>query len=157
MKPSPSASATSPHPHYKTAARRHAGFTLLELLVVLAILALMGGLVGPAVMNQLGGAKTKSAKLQVTDLERAAKTFKLDVGRYPSAAEGLQALATRPSTAPGWNGPYLEKNVVPKDPWGNDYLYENPSRHGGEIDIYSLGADRAPGGEKENADVGNWQ
>jgi general secretion pathway protein G len=142
-------------PRYRFAFRRHSGFTLLELLVVLTILVLLGGLVGPAVMNQLGGAKSKTAAVQVKDLESAAKMFKLDVGRYPSTAEGLGALVTRPGTATGWNGPYLDKGL-PKDPWGNDYFFESPGRHG-DIDIYSLGADKAPGGEKENADVGNWQ
>ncbi|MDR1662530.1 MAG: type II secretion system major pseudopilin GspG [Azoarcus sp.] len=134
---------------------RRAGFTLLELLVVLAILALLGGLVGPKVMNQLSGAKTKTAGVQIKGLENAAQMFKLDVGRYPSTAEGLGALAVRPATATGWNGPYLEKNALPKDPWGNDYLYESPGRHG-DIDIYTLGKDKSPGGEGENADVGNW-
>ncbi|MDR3212722.1 MAG: type II secretion system major pseudopilin GspG [Azoarcus sp.] len=134
---------------------RQAGFTLIELLVVLTILALLGGIVGPKVMNQLGGAKSKTASVQVKDLENAVKMFKIDVGRYPNAAEGLTALVARPSAAPGWNGPYLDKNKVPKDPWGNDYFYQVPGRNA-EIDIYSLGADKAPGGEGENADVGNW-
>ncbi|MDR1228082.1 MAG: type II secretion system major pseudopilin GspG [Azoarcus sp.] len=144
--------SASPH---ESLACRHAGFTLLELLVVLAILALLGGLVGPKVMSQLGGAKTKTASVQIKDLENAAQMFKLDVGRYPGAAEGLGALVARPAAAPGWNGPYLEKNNVPKDPWGRDYLYEAPGRHG-DIDIYSLGKDGSPGGDGENADVGNW-
>ncbi|MDR1854827.1 MAG: type II secretion system major pseudopilin GspG [Azoarcus sp.] len=134
---------------------RHAGFTLLELLVVLAILALLGGLVGPRIMGALGGAKTKTATVQAKNLENAVKTFYLDVGRYPTAAEGLTALTARPATAPGWNGPYLEKNAVPQDPWGRDFIYQIPGQHG-DVDIYSLGADGQPGGEGENADVGNW-
>ncbi|MDD2987851.1 MAG: type II secretion system major pseudopilin GspG [Zoogloea sp.] len=132
------------------------GFTLVELLVVLAILGLLAGLVGPKVLSQLGGAKSKTAGVQVKELEAAAEVFKLNVGRYPTSAEGLGALIAKPATAPGWDGPYLKKGELPKDPWGFDYKYESPGKHG-DIDIYTLGADNAVGGEKENADVGNWQ
>ena len=132
------------------------GFTLIELLVVLAILGLLAGLVGPRVLNQLGGAKSKTVAVQIRDLEQAADLFRLDVGRFPSAQEGLDALMTRPSSANGWNGPYLRGNALPLDPWGNPYRYAAPGRHG-DIDIYSYGSDNAPGGSGEAADVGNWQ
>lgn len=139
-----------------TSSRRQlAGFTLVELLVVLAILGLLAGLVGPRVLGQLGGAKTKTVAVQIKDLEQAAELFKLDVGRFPAQGEGLDALVSRPASAPGWNGPYLKKGGVPKDPWGNAYHYEAPGKRG-DIDIYSLGADNAPGGDGENSDVGNW-
>ncbi|MDR2690195.1 MAG: type II secretion system major pseudopilin GspG [Azoarcus sp.] len=140
---------------FRFIARRALGFTLVEILVVIAIIGLLASLVGPKVMGQLGGAKTKATALQVKDLEQAAELFKLDVGRFPSSAEGLDALVNRPATATGWNGPYLRRGL-PKDPWGNAYLYENPGKHG-EIDIYSLGQDKAAGGEGESTDVGNWQ
>jgi general secretion pathway protein G len=137
--------------------RRRAGFTLIEVLVVLAILGLLAGLVGPRVMNSLGGARTRTAELQIKDIEAATDMFKIDTGRYPNAAEGLNALVTRPSGLAGWNGPYLKDNAIPKDPWGNDYIYEIPSRHGGSFDLYSLGADKASGGDGENTDVHNWK
>jgi len=129
------------------------GFTLIELLVVLAILTMLAGLVGPKVLNQLGGAKSKTASVQIADLDKALELFKLDVGRYPSAQEGLEALITKPGNAAGWNGPYL-KGGVPADPWGNPYRFANPGPNGG-IEILSLGADNAPGGEGENADMRN--
>ena len=135
--------------------RRLAGFTLVELLVVLAILGLLASLVGPAVLNQLGGAKSKTAQVQIRDLEQAAELFKLDVGRFPGNEEGLNALVQRPAGVNAWNGPYLRAGL-PKDPWGRDYLYRNPGQYA-TIDIYSLGADGAPGGEGEHADIGNWQ
>lgn len=138
-----------------TNARRARGFTLIELLVVLAILGLLAGLVGPRVLSQLGGAKTKTAAVQIRDLEQAAELFKLDVGRFPTSQEGLEALVAAPPAATGWNGPYLRKGL-PDDPWGNPYHYESPGRNG-DVDIYSLGADNSPGGEGENADIGNWQ
>ncbi|MDY0046320.1 MAG: type II secretion system major pseudopilin GspG [Thauera propionica] len=134
---------------------RRAGFTLVELLVVLAILGLLAGLVGPRVLGQLGGAKTKTTAVQIKDLEQAAELFKLDVGRFPNQGEGLEALVAKPASAPGWNGPYLKKGGLPKDPWGNPFRYDVPGKRG-DIDIYSFGADNAPGGDGENADVGNW-
>lgn len=134
--------------------RRSIGFTLVELLVVLAILGLLAGLVGPRVLSQLDGAKSKTAVVQIKDLEQAVELFKLDVGRFPTSAEGLEALVTNPGVN-GWNGPYLRRGL-PDDPWGHAFRYESPGRNG-DIDIYSYGADNAPGGSGENADLGNWQ
>ena len=133
--------------------RKAQGFTLIELLVVLVILTLLAGLVGPRVLDQLGGAKSKTARIQITELEQSLDLFKLDVGRYPSDAEGLRALAERPATAQGWNGPYVKKGLPP-DPWGAAYMYKNPGRNGGP-DVFSLGADAKPGGEGESSDVYN--
>ena len=134
---------------------RMKGFTLVEILVVLAILGLLAGLVGPQVIGRFADSKPKAAKLQIRDIESAAEMFKLDVGRFPTSEEGLNALVNKPATSVGWNGPYLKKGV-PNDPWGNPYHYDNPGKHG-EIDIYSFGADNAPGGEGDKADIGNWQ
>lgn len=133
--------------------RRNRGFTLIELLVVLAILTLLASLVGPKVLGQLGGAKSKTAALQIADLEKSLEIFKLDVGRFPTTKEGLDALATRPASLPGWNGPYL-KGGVPQDPWGKPYILSSPSENG-SIEILSLGADGIPGGDGENADIRN--
>lgn len=140
------------HPPRAVRRIRRAGFTLIELLVVLAILALLAGLVGPRVLNQLGGAKSKTALVQIADLDKAMELFKLDVGRYPSTEEGLQALSAKPaSVASGWNGPYL-KGGVPADPWGRPYVYR---LDGSALLIQSLGADGTPGGDGENADLRN--
>ena len=136
-----------------SAGKSSRGFTLIELLVVLAILTLLAGLVGPRVLNQLGGAKSKTAGVQIADLDKSLELFKLDVGRYPTTEEGLDALVKRPGSVNGWAGPYL-KGGVPTDPWGRPYRYANPGPNGG-IEILSLGADGAPGGEGENADVRN--
>ncbi|MDG4549506.1 MAG: type II secretion system major pseudopilin GspG [Candidatus Contendobacter sp.] len=140
----------------QTHKRRPRGFTLIELLVVLVILGLLAGLVGPQVIRYLGGANTKAAKLQIEDFSTALDAFRLDMGRYPNSAEGLAALVVQPSGAARWNGPYLRKNTIPKDPWGNDYQYRAPGQHGGAFDLYSLGADNAEGGEGENQDVVSW-
>ena len=128
------------------------GFTLLELMVVLAILALLGGLVGPKVLDYLGKAKSRTAIVQIAELEKTLDNFKLDVGRYPSTEEGLDALVKRPASVNLWSGPYIKE--VPKDPWNNPYKYAN-SGAGGGIEIVSLGADGVAGGEGENADIRN--
>ena len=131
------------------------GFTLMELLVVLAILGLLMSLVGPQVLNQLGGAKTKTALIQIKDLEQALEMYKLDVGRFPSSDQGLDALVKNPGGASGWNGPYLKADV-PMDPWKREYIYKYPGDRG-ELDIFTLGQNGTPGGEGEDSDVGNWQ
>ena len=134
--------------------RRQAGFTLMELLVVLAILGLLASLVGPQVLNQLGGAKSKTAGIQIKDLEQAAEMFNLDVGRYPSSDEGLNALVDKPAGVTGWNGPYLKS--VPLDPWNREYQYKYPGERS-DVDIFTLGKNGSPGGDGEDADIGNWQ
>ena len=137
--------------------RLSSGFTLIELLVVLLILGMIAGIAGPQIMNYLGESKSKAAKLQITEFESTLDLYKLDVGRYPDAQEGLQALIQAPASASDrWHGPYLKKRVVPKDPWNNDYVYIAPGRHG-PFDVISLGADGREGGESENKDVANWE
>ena len=138
---------------FSSTKRRSSGFTLIELLVVLAILTMLAGLVGPRVLSLLGGAKSKTAAVQIADLEKSLELFKLDVGRFPTTAEGLDALVNRPASANGWNGPYL-KGAVPTDPWGKPYTLTSPTTNGG-VDIVSLGGDGLPGGEGENADIHN--
>jgi general secretion pathway protein G len=136
--------------------RRVHGFTLIELLVVLVILGLLAGLVGPRVINYLGGAKADSARLQIEEFGAALDLYKLETGRYPTTQEGLQALVQPPPGVTGWNGPYLKKKAVPKDPWGNDYRYASPSPHG-EYEIRSLGADGKEGGDGDNRDINSWE
>ena len=131
-----------------------AGFTLLELLVVLAILALLAGLVGPRVLDQLGGARSDTAKVQIKNIEAGLDLYRLDVGRYPTQDEGLKALTERPSTVTRWRGPYLKSAEGLVDPWGNPYRYRVPGRKG-QYDIYTLGGDNAEGGDGENRDVFN--
>lgn len=129
------------------------GFTLIEILVIVAILALLASLVGPQVMGVLGGQKSKTALVQIAEIEKALDVFKLEVGRYPTSSEGLQALVTRPGGVAIWNGPYL-RGGVPSDPWGKPYVYSNPGPNGG-VQIMSYGGDGAPGGDGENADISN--
>jgi general secretion pathway protein G len=135
--------------------RRNAGFTLIELMIVLFILGLLAALVAPRLMGWVGKAKQKSALAQIQLLATALDLFHLDVGHYPTDEEGLKALRENPGNLPGWGGPYLDKDV-PKDPWARDYHYKCPGEHG-PYDLYSLGADGAPGGEGENHDVTNWK
>jgi general secretion pathway protein G len=135
---------------------RSKGFTLLELLVVLVILGLLASLVGPQVLKQLGSSKTKTAALQIAELSAALDLYRLEVGRYPKSSEGLKALIEKPSEAPNWNGPYLTKKVVRKDPWGFDYHFVSPGEHS-EFDLFSLGSDNQEGGEGEKQDVLSWE
>ncbi len=135
--------------------RREAGFTLLELLVVLAILGLLAAIVAPQVLKYLSQGKTQTARVQIQNVVAALELYKLDVGHYPTQAEGLNALVTAPPSEPGWNGPYLRKESALKDPWGEIYIYKIPGQHG-EFDVYSLGSDKAEGGTGEAQDVGSW-
>lgn len=128
------------------------GFTLIELLVVLVILGLLAGLVGPKVVSYLGRGKSDTTKLQIEQLAAAMDLYLLDVGRYPTADEGIEALLQNNSGAKNWRGPYLRKDELPVDPWGNQFHYE-PPENGGNLVIYSLGADNAEGGDGDNADI----
>lgn len=143
--------------HQNRRTRSFRGFTLIELLVVLLILGLIAGLAGPQVMNYLGESKAKAAKLQIEEFGSSLDLYKLDMGRYPDGQEGLQALVQAPvgQGAERWRGPYLRKKSVPKDPWGTDYQYAAPGRHG-HYDIISFGADGREGGEGDNKDVVSW-
>jgi general secretion pathway protein G len=135
--------------------RREAGFTLLEMLVVLAIMGLLAAIVAPQVLKYLGSSRTQTAKVQIQNITAALELYRLDVGRYPSNEEGLPSLVAAPNSAVGWNGPYLQKPTALTDPWGQPYLYRNPGQHG-EVDVYTLGSDKAEGGTGEARDVGNW-
>ena len=135
------------------------GFTLIELMVVIVILSLLAVLVGPKIIGRVDDAKIGDAKTQIGHLETALKLYKLDSGNYPSTEQGLQALVSKPTVgkiptnykAEG----YLEKKDVPKDPWGNDYVYLSPGEHG-DYDLYTFGADGVRGGEGKNADIESW-
>jgi general secretion pathway protein G len=134
------------------------GFTLIEVLVVVAILGILAAIVVPRIMDRPDEAKRVAAKADIGAIVQALKLYRLDNGFYPSTDQGLGALVQRPATQPvpsNWKqGGYLER--VPKDPWGGDYQYLSPGVHG-EIDVFSLGADHASGGEGNGADIGNWQ
>jgi general secretion pathway protein G len=129
-----------------------AGYSLVEMLVALAILALIAGIAGPKAISFLSRSKTKTAELQIQELGTALELYYLDTGRYPSEADGLQALVTAPSSENLWNGPYLENAGSLVDPWERPYLYRSPGTNG-EYDIYSLGRDGAKGGSGEDRDL----
>jgi general secretion pathway protein G len=135
--------------------KRHYGFTLLELLVVMVIIGLLVGYVGPRYFAQIGKSETKAARAQIDALEKALDQYRLDTGHYPTSEQGLVALNTRPSNEARWDGPYLKKEV-PMDPWGKPYIYRQPGEHG-EFDLFSYGKDGQPGGGGDAADVMNWQ
>lgn len=135
-------------------ARRMHAFTLLELLVVVAIIGLLAGYVGPKFFGQLGKAEVKAARAQIDALEKALDQYRLDVGRYPSTEQGLNALMVQPGGVTRWSGPYLKKGLPP-DPWGNPYVYKSPGDHG-DFDLLSYGKDGAQGGSGEAADITNW-
>lgn len=135
-------------------AARQSGFTLLELLVVMVIIGLLAGYVGPKYFAQIGKSEIKATRAQIDALEKALDQYRLDTGHYPSTEQGLAALTAKPDNDARWDGPYLKKNV-PDDPWGHPYQYKSPGEHG-EYDLYSLGKDGQPGGSNEMADIVSW-
>jgi general secretion pathway protein G len=137
------------------ARRRQAGFTLIEIMVVMVIIGLLMALVGPNLIGRSEKAKVQAAAMQIERLGTVLDTFRLDVGRYPTTQEGLAVLVQRPMGVERWDGPYLNKGV-PKDPWDRPYLYRSPGEAGRPYDLYSLGADGAPGGTDNNRDVTSW-
>jgi general secretion pathway protein G len=134
--------------------RKQGGFTLLELLVVMVIIGLLVGYVGPKYFAQIGKAETKTAKSQIDALGKALDQYRLDTGHYPSTEQGLNALVTKPANENKWDGPYLTK-ALPADPWSRPYLYKSPGEHG-DYDLFSYGKDGQPGGSSDAADVVNW-
>lgn len=134
--------------------RSNAGFTLLELLVVMVIIGLLAGYVGPKYFQQIGKSEVKTAKAQIAALEQSLDQFRIDVGHYPTTEQGLNALMTNTDNDTHWSGPYLKKGV-PNDPWGKPYQYRTPGQHG-EYDLFSLGKDGQVGGTDEAQDITSW-
>ena len=131
------------------------GFTLIELLIVVVILGLLASLVAPRFFGHEKKAKQKTAKVQISLLETALDSYRLEIGRYPTAEQGLAALYRKPQGVDKWDGPYIKKNI-PRDPWGNTYVYHSPGSHS-DFSIISFGADGRPGGEGVNQDITNWK
>lgn len=132
------------------------GYTLIEMLVVLTIISLIVGLVGPRVLNYLSESRVKTAKLQIENFSSALDLFYMDAGRYPTTSEGLGALVQRPADVEVWNGPYVKNARIPPDPWGNNYQYRSPVDHVPPYQIISLGSDGREGGTGTAADVSNF-
>jgi general secretion pathway protein G len=130
------------------------GFTLLELLVVMVIIGLLAGYVGPKYFSQVGKSEVKTAKAQIDALEKALDQYRLDAGHYPTTEQGLAALTAKPAEEARWDGPYLKK-AAPNDPWGKPYQYRQPGEHG-EVDLHSFGRDGQPGGTGDGEDIVNW-
>jgi len=132
------------------------GFTLLELLVVIVIIGLLAAFVAPKYFGQIGRSRIQIARAQIESLDKALDQYRIDTGHYPSTEAGLVALTVAPANEPMWHGSYLKKGV-PLDPWGHPYSYKQPGDNGREFDIISFGADGAPNGAGEDADITNWQ
>jgi general secretion pathway protein G len=131
---------------------RRRGFTLLELLVVLLIIALLAGYVGPKLFGEVGKARSKTAASQMKGIESALDRYRLDTGHYPSTEAGLPALMSNVGNSPGWDGPYMS-SAIPNDPWGKPYIYRSPGEGGKDYDLMTYGADGKPGGSGEDADI----
>lgn len=134
--------------------RQCAGFTLLELLVVMVIIGLLASYVGPKYFSQIGKSEIKAARAQIDGFEKALEQYRIDTGHFPSTEQGLGVLFTKPKDEPKWAGPYLKK-APPPDAWGSPYQYKSPGQHS-EFDLYSFGRDRRAGGSAEDADITNW-
>ena len=135
---------------------RVGGFTLIEIMVVIVIIALMGAIVGPAVFDRIQQAEETRVAQDIRAIENALKFYRLDNFSYPAQAEGLDALFTAPGSARNWRGPYLDADSVPQDPWGQPYRYAFPGTRGKEVEVFTYGRDNASGGEGSDSDWGSW-
>jgi general secretion pathway protein G len=131
---------------------KKAGFTLLELLVVILIIGLLTSIVAPRFLGQVSRSEVTTARAQIESLEKALQAYRLDTGRFPTSSQGLRALMTQPSDESRWRGPYLQ-DEVPLDPWGSPYQYRSPGANGRDYELRSYGRDRTPGGEGDDADI----
>ena len=141
----------------RSSSQRERGFSLLELLAVLVILGILAGVFAPKFLGQAESAKRKAAKLEIDQIGQSLDLYKLEIGKYPTSQEGLAALVTAPSGTTNWNGPYLKKTTVPKDPWGNEYKYVSPGDQNRHYDIISFGSDGKEGGDGDGKDITSWQ
>ncbi|MEO8740970.1 MAG: type II secretion system major pseudopilin GspG [Casimicrobiaceae bacterium] len=142
--------------HRASPRRNSRGMTLIEILVVLVLIGVVMGIVGGNFIGQGENAKRKAAKIEIEQIGQTLDLFKLEIGRYPTSQEGLQALLTAPTGVNNWNGPYWKKATLPKDPWGNEYKYSAPGQHGA-YDIISLGSDGKEGGDASAKDITSWE
>ena len=140
----------------KILSTRQRGMTLIEILVVLVLIGVVMGIVGGNFIGQGENAKRKAAKIEIEQIGQTLDLYKLEIGRYPTSQEGLQALLTAPTGVNNWNGPYWKKGTLPKDPWGNEYKYASPGQHGA-YDIISLGSDGKEGGDGTAKDITSWE
>ena len=141
---------------HRSALRRERGMTLIEILVVLVLIGIVLGIVGGNFIGKGEKAKADAAKIEIGQIGQTLDLYKLEIGRYPTSQEGLQALLTAPTGVNNWNGPYWKKGTLPKDPWGNEYKYASPGQHGA-YDIISLGSDGKEGGDGPAKDITSWE